>query len=592
MNTTDTPPPTSLQVYLRLLRYVRPYWFIFAVSLIGFLIYAATQPAFAKLMEHAVDYVQHRKQSEAVWIPLAMVAIIVVRGIGSFLGNYYIAKVANSVVHTLRCEIFDRYTVLPTQYFDDNNSGHLISRVTYNVAQVTTAATDAIKVVVREGLTVAALIGFLAYLNWQLSLVFLAVAPLIAVVVAGANRRFRKQAKRIQGSMGDVTHISSELINGHRVVRSFGGEDYEKSRFRAASHDNYRQTLRMVKTSAISTPILQLIVTSALAVLIYLTLILMTNASAGQFVAFITTAILIPKPLRQLSEVSATVQKGITAAESIFEVLDEAPEVEHGTLATERVRGRVEFRGLCFAYSSELGRRAVLDDVSFIAEPGQTVALVGHSGSGKTTLVNLIPRFYDHAQGQILLDGVSINDYTLRSLRRQIAFVTQHVTLFNDTVANNIAYGTLGDTPREAIMEAAREANALEFIESLPEGLDTLIGENGVKLSGGQRQRLAIARALLKNAPLLILDEATSALDTESERKIQLALDKAMRGRTTLVIAHRLSTVENADLILVLDQGRIVERGNHAELLARDGLYAQLYRRQFHEAPVTTITDE
>lgn len=539
-------------------------------------------------MEYAVDYVQQRKQAEAVWIPLAMVGIIIVRGIGSFLGNYYIAKVANSVVHTLRCEIFDRYVVLPTAYFDDNNSGHLISRVTYNVTQVTTAATDAVKVVVREGLTVAALIGYLAYLNWHLSLIFLAIAPLIAIVVGNANRRFRKQAKRIQGSMGDVTHIASELISGHRVVRTFGGERYEKTRFRQASRDNYRQTLRMVKTSAISTPLLQLIVTSALAVLIYLTLVMMTDASAGQFVAFITTAILIPKPLRQLSEVSATVQKGITAAESIFEVLDEAPENDQGTVEAQRAAGRIEFRDLSFTYPA--GERPVLEQIAFIAEPGQTVALVGHSGSGKTTLVNLIPRFYDHSQGDILLDGLEINEYTLSSLRRQIAFVTQHVTLFNDTVANNIAYGALGGVSREALIEAAQKANAWEFIERLPDGLDTLVGENGVKLSGGQRQRLAIARALLKNAPILILDEATSALDTESERKIQQALDQAMRGRTTLVIAHRLSTVENADLILVMDKGRIVERGNHASLLARAGLYAQLYRRQFHEDPSPSPT--
>jgi subfamily B ATP-binding cassette protein MsbA len=449
---------------------------------------------------------------------------------------------------------------------------------------VTTAATDAVKVVVREGLTVVGLLAYLFYLNWRLSLVFLAIAPVIGFLVLQANRRFRKISKKIQAAMGDVTHVASELIAGHRVVRVFGGEEYENRRFTAASEDNFRQSMRMVRTGAINTPLLQLIVTIALAVMIHLALRLMSEASAGEFVAYLTAAILVPKPVRQLSEVSSNIQKGITAAESIFEVLDEPCERDGGRLETGRVKGRLEFRDLSFVYPGS--DRTVLSGINFVAEPGQTVALVGHSGSGKSTLVNLIPRFHDHESGQILLDGVEIGDYTLQSLRRQIAFVTQQVTLFNDTAANNIAYGALAGASRAAIAQAAREANALEFIEDLPQGLDTPIGENGVKLSGGQRQRLAIARALLKNAPLLILDEATSALDTESERKIQQALDTVMRGRTTLVIAHRLSTVENADLILVLDQGRIVERGRHADLLAQDGAYALLYRMQFRDAPL------
>lgn len=581
------PKPSSLRVYRRLLGYVRPYWLIFLLSLLGFLLYAATQPAFAAIMQQIVDGVQAggTRREELRWIPLVIVAIMTVRGVGSFLGNYYLAKVSNSIIHTLRCQIFQRYVRLPTRYFDDNNSGHLISRITYNVTQVTTAATDSIKVVVREGLTVVGLLAYLFYLNWQLSVVFLAIAPVIGFLVLQANRRFRKISKKIQAAMGDVTHVASELVVGHRVVRVFGGEDYENRRFEAASRDNFRQSMRMVRTGSINTPLLQLIVTAALAVMIFLALRLMSEASAGEFVAYLTAATLVPKPVRQLSEVSSNIQRGLTAAESIFEVLDEACESDSGTLEVERTQGRLEFRRLSFRYPGS--ERPVLSGIDFVAEPGQTVALVGHSGSGKSTLVNLIPRFHDHQEGQILLDGVEIAAYTLQSLRRQIAFVNQQVTLFNDTVANNIAYGGLAGASRAEIERAAREANALEFIQALPQGLDTPIGENGVKLSGGQRQRLAIARALLKDAPLLILDEATSALDTESERKIQQALETVMRGRTTLVIAHRLSTVENADLILVLDQGRIVERGRHADLLARDGVYAQLYRLQFRDAAVS-----
>jgi subfamily B ATP-binding cassette protein MsbA len=580
-----SPKASSLSVYKRLLGYVRPYWFIFALSLLGFLLFAATQPAFAAIMREVVDGLQQggRNREHLRWVPLTIIAVMLVRGAGSFLGNYYIAKVSNSIIHTLRCQLFQRYTLLPARYFDDNNSGHLLSRITYNVTQVTAAATDAVKVVVREGLTVIGLLVYLLYLNWRLSLIFIAVAPLIGFLVLQTNRRFRKISKKIQAAMGDVTHVASELISGHRVVRVFGGEEYENRRFETASLDNFRQSMRMVRTGAVNTPLLQLIVTMALAAMIYLALQLMSDASAGEFVAYLTAAILVPKPMRQLSEVSSNIQKGITAAESIFEVLDEPPERDTGRLDMERAAGHLEFRNLSFAYPGS--DKMVLRGIDFIAEPGQTVALVGHSGSGKSTLVNLIPRFHDHESGQILLDGVEIGDYTLRSLRRQIAFVTQQVTLFNDTVANNIAYGALSGAARVEIERAAREANALEFIERLPQGLDTPVGENGVKLSGGQRQRLAIARALLKNAPLLILDEATSSLDTGSERKIQQALDMAMRGRTTLVIAHRLSTVENADLILVMDQGRIVERGRHAELLARDGVYAQLYRMQFRDAP-------
>jgi subfamily B ATP-binding cassette protein MsbA len=446
---------------------------------------------------------------------------------------------------------------------------------------VTGAATDAIKIVFREGLSAIFLIAYLLWTNWKLTLVMVAVLPLIGLLVGKASRKFRKQAKRIQVAMGDVTHVASETIQGYRVVRSFGGEAYESQRFRAASANNSEKQLRMVKTNAVFTPSLQVVTYSAMAVVLFLVLALRGDATAGDLVAYITAAGLLPKPIRQLSEVSSTIQRGVAGAESIFEQLDEPREVDTGTVERERISGHVRVEGLRFAYPG--ADRAVLHDIDFEIQPGQMVALVGRSGSGKSTLANLIPRFYDHSEGRILLDGVEVRDYRLRNLRQHIALVTQQVTLFNDTVANNIAYGDLAGAPRETIEAAAEAAYAMEFIARLPLGLDTEIGENGVMLSGGQRQRLAIARALLKNAPILILDEATSALDTESERHIQAALDHATEGRTTLVIAHRLSTIEKADMILVMDQGRIVERGTHTTLLAACGYYAALHAHQFRE---------
>jgi len=574
VTTVNENSASSLKVYLRLLDYVKPHWKIFSLSLFGFLVFASTQPMFAALMKYMVDSLNANQRDAIYWIPLASVAIVLVRGIGSFLGSYFIALVSNRVVHTLRCQLFDRYTLLPSSFFDDNNSGHLISRITFNVQQVTGAATDAIKVVAREGFTVIGLFAYLFYMNWLLSLIFIVIAPIIGLVVKIATKRFRSISKKIQTSMGEITHISSEMVIGNRVVKSFGGEDYEQQRFHNASKYSFQQAMRMVKTSAIQTPLLQLIVSIALGTLIFLSLLLMGDSTTGEFIAYITAAGLIPKPIRQLSEVNATIQKGITAAESVFEILDEDLEKNSGSHYVARVNGELEFKNLNYRYKGT--EKLVLNNISFNVAAGKTIALVGHSGSGKTTLANLIPRFYDHIDGEILLDGIEISDYELGNLRSHISLVTQHVTLFNDTIERNIAYGSLGTFSREQVIDAATKAHAMEFIEQLPDGLDTLIGENGLKLSGGQRQRLAIARALLKDAPLLILDEATSALDTESERKIQAALETAMKGRTTLVIAHRLSTIERADIIAVMDKGKIVDIGTHQSLQESSRIYEKL----------------
>ena len=589
-----TQTASSLKIYLRLLGYVRPYIGHFAVSLLGYLIFASSEPMLAAVLKYFVDglntpgqnavhYLPLLGEVQLIWgVPVLMVMIVAWRSLGSYLGNYYLAKVSLGLVNDLRQALFNSLLRLPNRYFDENNSGHLISRITYNVTMVTGAATDAIKVVVREGLTIVFLFGYLLWMNWKLTLVMLAILPVIGVLVGSASRKFRKQSKKIQASMGELTHVSSETIQNYRAVRSFGGENYETRRFQSASEDNTHKQLRMVRTGALFTPALQMVSFSAMAVVLFLVLYLRGDATAGDLVAYITAAGMLPKPIRQLSEVSSTIQKGLAGAESIFAQLDEIPENDSGTYSAEHVRGHLQVRQLNFTYPG--AEHPVLQDIEFTAQPGQMIALVGRSGSGKSTLANLIPRFYPHTTGDILLDGVDVRDYTLKNLRQHIALVSQQISLFNDSIANNIAYGDLAGTPREAVIAAAKAAYADEFICKLPAGYDTLVGENGVLLSGGQRQRLAIARAILKNAPLLILDEATSALDTESERHIQAALETATAHRTTLVIAHRLSTIEKADLILVMDGGRIVERGRHSDLLAQNGAYAHLHSLQFAEA--------
>lgn len=598
----EKPSLTGVQIYFRLLGYIKPYIGMFIISIVGFLIFATASPMQAYIMKYFVDGLANPDAAlfpEIPWladlrllqaVPLLIVIIAVWQGVGSFLGNFYLAKVSLGLVHDLRVQLFNNLLTLPNRYFDNHNSGHLISRITYNVTMVTGAATDAVKVIVREGMTVVFLFGTLLWMNWKLTLVMVAILPIIALMVSSTSKKFRKQSKKIQVAMGDVTHVASETIQNYRVVRSFGGEPYERARFLESSVSNTDKQLRMIKTNAVYTPSLQLVIYSAMAVLLFLVLLLRGDSSPGDLVAYIIMAGLLPKPIRQLSEVSSTIQKGVAGAESIFEQLDEVPENDSGTVELAQVSGQLEVRDLTFTYPNT--ENPVLENISFTAEKGQMVALVGRSGSGKSTLANLIPRFYEHQHGKILLDGTEVQDFTLANLRRHMALVTQQVSLFNDTVAKNIAYGDLADASIEEIKAASEAAYAAEFIERMPQGYDTIVGENGVLLSGGQRQRLAIARALLKNAPLLILDEATSALDTESERHIQAALDHAVQGRTTLVIAHRLSTIEKADLILVMDQGRIVERGNHQELLVQNGYYSRLHATQFQELEPTAEIEE
>ncbi|MGY6277704.1 lipid A export permease/ATP-binding protein MsbA [Methylomonas sp. MgM2] len=572
---------SNTMVYKRLMRYVVPYWRMFLISAIGFAIYAGTQPVFAMIIQHIIDTLNSQDRKGISYLPLLFIGLFLIRGVGAFFGNYYLARISGNVIHKLRCEIFNHYTRLSVQYFDANNSGYMISRITNNIGEVTRATTDSVRSFVREGFTAVGLLGYLTYTNWKLSLVFLGIAPVVALMVKYVGGRMKRLSRRMQDTVGDITHVTSEMVMGNRIVKGFGGEAYERQRFKECSLENRKQYRKLIMTVSINNPLMQLIIAIALAGMMYLALILMKDAGAGEFVAYLTAAFMLPKPIRQLSDANAEIVRGIAAAESLFEVLDEPVEVDSGDFETGRCKGRIEFKNLSFRYpGSEV---FALKNIDLTIEPGTTVALVGTSGGGKTTLINLLPRFYDYTDGEILIDGVELKRYKLDFLRRQIALVTQNVTLFNTTVANNIAYGTLQNVEHNRIRQAAKDAYAMDFINKMPQGLDTEIGENGVKLSGGQRQRLALARALLKDAPILILDEATSALDTESERYIQAALNVVMKGRTTLVVAHRLSTIENADVILVMDHGAIVERGTHSELLALGGAYAKLHKMQFHD---------
>ena len=578
-------PMTSTQLYLRLLRHVRPYWRMFGVGILGMVVYAATTPALPALAKPLIEGTFIEKDPVVMqWLPAAIVLLFVVRGLATFVAAYGINWVGTRLVTDLRDAMFGKLLALPAAFFEQQPSGVLISKLTFDVTQVTAAATSALTIVFRDMLVIAGLLGYLLWLNWKLTLFALAMAPLVVVIVQVFSARLRRSSREVQNAMGTITQVIEEAVGGHKVVKLFGGQAYERRRFGEEANHVRRHLMKQATAVAASAPIVQLIAAVALAAVIWFAMGQSSAAqlSVGEFAAFVAGMMLLMAPLKRVTDINEYLQKGLAASESVFALIDEAVEPDRGTRALARARGEIRFENVGFHYG-EPGRPA-LEAIDLAISPGQTVALVGPSGAGKTTLANLVPRFYHPTQGRVLLDGHDLETLTLASLRANIALVSQDVVLFNDTVAANIAYGAMNGAPERDIAAAAEAAHALEFIRALPQGLATQIGENGVKLSGGQRQRLAIARALLKNAPVLVLDEATSALDTESERHVQAALDALMRGRTTLVIAHRLSTVENADRIVVLDRGRIAETGTHRELLARGGLYDKLYRIQFAPA--------
>jgi ATP-binding cassette, subfamily B, bacterial MsbA len=564
-------------VYRRLLKYATPYLGVFLIGVLGSVLFAGSNAALAYLVKKFLNGAFLVKDPTVLWkVPLGIVVLFTLRGIGDYVQSYYSGWVGRQVIKGLRQDVFSHYLRLPTAYLDRQQSGHLLSKLTNNIEMVAAAATTAAISLISDSLTILALLVTLFYMNWRLAVFCIIAAPIIAWLMKIANRSFRRYSERIQNSMGDITRVAKEAIDAHRLIKIFNAEDHQTERFERVNEHNRVSNMKLIRARAISNPVVQCIASIALASVLFVAIrqVFTHDLRVDEFFGFLTALMLIPSPLRSLVSMSGPLQQGIAAGQSVFEIIDHPTEGGGGPIELRRARGEIEFRNVSFAYDGDKGD--VLREVSFHVRPGETVAIVGPSGGGKTTLAGLVPRFYDVQQGAVLLDGIDVREYRLKDLRSQVSLVSQDVVLFNDTIRNNIAFNAVDKSEAE-VEAAARAANVMEFVAQLPMGLDTPLTDRGQNFSGGQRQRISIARALLKDSPVLILDEATASLDNESERRVQQELGILMRGRTTLVIAHRLSTVEGADRIIVLEQGRIVESGKHHELLARGGLYSALH---------------
>jgi subfamily B ATP-binding cassette protein MsbA len=572
------------KIYLRLLVYGKPYWLMFSIGVMAMLLFAVTDTGFAFLIKTLTDSfagtgtAYDTKQIKVI-LPVAVIIIFIIRGVSGFFSVYNIAWIGRQIIKLLRGEIYQKFLNLPTQFLDQKSNAELLSKVTFNIEQVAESTSNILTVLIRDTLTIIVLSVYMVYLSPTLASVIFLVAPVIAILVRFLSLLFRRYSERIQDSMADVTHAIKETLQNHRIIKIFNGQDFEQKKFSLINENNRKHNMKLFSTKAIGNSITIFIASLGVAGVVYVATLeqVKNSMTVGDFSGFITAMVLLMTPLKRLTNVNAMIQKGIAAAISIFSLLDEDNEDDQGQLDANDLEGSINFKNVCFSYNQA---EHTLDGINISINPGDTIAIIGKSGSGKTTLVNLIPRFYEIESGQLLIDSENIQNYSLRSLRSNISLVTQEVTLFNDTIFNNIAYGKYSDNK---VRKVVTSAHMDEFIDNLPKGLDTLVGDQGILLSGGQRQRIAIARALLKDAPILILDEATSSLDSESEKYIQKALDQLMKNRTTLVIAHRLSTIENADRIIVMSKGRIVEQGNHNELIKQDAEYASLRRLQFDE---------